>query len=330
MTSLTVDQLHTYGPDQCKILGVESARSMCRRLTLGHYENFSVLSAVVPRDRRDDFASVYSFCRWADDLGDEIGDPQRSRELLAWWRRELQQCFKGEPRHPVFVALEPTIKRHDLPIELFDRLIGAFEQDQVRSRYDSWDQLLEYCKGSADPVGRLVLMMSGEPRTDEVFDCSDAICTALQLTNHWQDIHRDILERDRLYLPRDMIRIENFEDRLVRSAKQGFAVDREFLGQTRTLVRECVERTWRLFEKGERLLELVGPETRPLVWLLMEGGCQVLRQIELWNYETVLHRPKLGKVSRALLVLKAWRMAKLGARGSRGRDRGRSEGEKGT
>src|SRR5690606_34206104 len=137
------------------------------------------------------------------DLGDEIGDPQRSLELLAWWRRELQQCFAGSPRHPVFIALESTIQRHALPIQPFDDLITAFEQDQTVTRYDTWEQLIGYCQKSADPVGRLVLMVCGEDRSDENFHLSDAICTALQLTNHWQDVKRDVLDRDRIYIPRE-------------------------------------------------------------------------------------------------------------------------------
>src|SRR5262249_40556404 len=154
--------------------------------------NFSVLSALVPAGLRDDFATVYSFCRWADDLGDETGDTSRSLALLAWWRRELQQAFAGTPRHPVFLALKPVIDRHSLPIEPFDHLIAAFEQDQTVNRYQTWEQLIGYCRLSADPVGRLVLMVCGEERSRENFALSDAICTALQLTNHWQDVRRDI------------------------------------------------------------------------------------------------------------------------------------------
>lgn len=344
-----VDQLDAFGPERCELLSVEQARSWCRRLALGRYENFSVLSALVPRDLRDDFAAVYAFCRWADDLGDEVGDPVRSLELLAWWRRELEQCFAGEPRHPVFIALHPTITKHDLPMQPFDALIRAFEQDQTKRRYETWEEVIDYCTRSADPVGRLVLMLCGEPRTEEVFTLSDKICTALQLTNHWQDVKRDILERDRIYIPRELYdppqppeppkppeqtdlddasrgteseandapgpntskpprlpRIENFEERLIDSAKQGWAVDREFLPATRLVIRECVERTWRLYEEGAELLQHISPHTRPLIWLFAAGGQHVLRSIEMWNYETALHRPTLPKPRRLLLVAQAW------------------------
>ena len=157
------------------------------------------------------------------------------------------------------------------PIEPFDDLIRAFEQDQTVRRYDTWTQLVDYCRLSADPVGRLVLMINGEPRTHQVFELSDSICTALQLTNHWQDVCRDIIDRDRIYVPREMITIENFETKLIASAKQGFAVDPRFLDACRRVIRTCVEQTWPLFEKGERLLSVVSRSTHPMVWLFSAG-----------------------------------------------------------
>lgn len=316
MTASTLQQLNLYGPDRCDTLTIEQARAMCRRLALGRYENFSVLSAVVPADLRDDFAAVYAFCRWADDLGDEIGDRQRSLELLAWWRRELQQCFDGQPRHPVFMALRPVIDRHDLPIQPFGDLIRAFEMDQTVDRYATWEQLIGYCRLSANPVGRLVLMICGERREKAVFANSDATCTALQLTNHWQDVKRDLLERNRIYIPKEMMsgpdspEPADFEARLIASAKQGWGIDQQFLREFRVILKRCVDRTWPLFEQGQDLLAQVGPRTAPVAWLLSAGGQHMLRQIEMWNYETALHRPTLGKVSRAMLVAKAWWMSR--------------------
>lgn len=306
MTSSIVPQLEVFGPDRCETVSIEQAREMCHKLVRGRYENFSVLSMLVPKRLRDDFAAVYAFCRWADDLGDEAGDRERSLELLAWWRRELHQCFAGEPRHPVFVALSSTVKCHQLPIKPFDDLIRAFEQDQRVTRYPSWDELLGYCALSANPVGRLVLMMLGEPRQETLFQRSDQICTALQLTNHWQDVKRDLLERDRIYIPAEMVTIERFEERFCASAKQGFAVDHQFLGEARTLVRRCVERTWPLYENGAALLDEIGPNARPVVWLLAAGGQRVLQLIQMWNFETVLHRPALSKAEKVWLVLQAW------------------------
>jgi phytoene/squalene synthetase len=210
------------------------------------------------------------------------------------------------------MALRPVIDRHKLPIEPFDDLIRAFEMDQSVNRYATWEQLLAYCRLSANPVGRLVLMVCGEVRDERAFAHSDATCTALQLTNHWQDVKRDLLERNRIYIPAEMISatISDFEGRLTASAKQGWAVDQQFLGQFRSIMRQCVERTWPLFEQGHDLLGRVGPRARPIAWLLAAGGQHVLRQIEMWNYETALHRPTLSKASRAMLVARAWWMAR--------------------
>lgn len=306
MTANTIEQLEVNGPLRCQSMTVDQARRWCRKLSRQHYENFTVLSGLVPRNLRDDFGAVYAFCRWADDLGDEVDSPEKSLELLQWWRQELDDCFEGNPRHPVFVALTPTIERHNLPKEPFENLITAFEQDQSVTRYENWDQLIDYCKLSADPVGRLVLMISGEPRTEELFGLSDKVCTALQLANHWQDVKRDVLSRDRIYIPRSMIKIDDFERRLTQSAQQGYAVDRTFLGESRQLIKECVEKTWPLFEQGHKLLPKLNGETRPVVGLLASGGHRVLRLIALWNYETVLHRPKIGKTTKLALIMKAW------------------------
>ncbi len=314
MTGTVVQQLEVYGPDRCAALAVDDARRWCRRLAGRRYENFSVLSGLVPRSLRDDYAALYAFCRWADDLGDEVGDPARSQELLGWWRRELGQCFAGNPRHPVFVALRPAIERHELPPEPFDDLIAAFEQDQTVRRYETWEQLLGYCRRSADPVGRLVLMIAGEPRTEELFGLSDAMCTALQLTNHWQDVRRDILKRDRIYIPRELIAIPDFEERLVVAARQGFAPDHRFLEESRRIIRVCVDRTWPLFENGAGLLGKLRPRTRSFVELFLAGGQRVLRLIELWNYETALHRPRLSKARKSMLIGRAWLRARLPGR----------------
>lgn len=314
MTVNPVQQLDTYGPDRCDTLSVDQARRWCRRLATSRYENFSVLSALVPESLRDDYAALYAFCRWADDLGDEVDDPDRALELLAWWRRELEQCFDGNPRHPVFIALAPALERHDLPIEPFDDLIGAFEQDQTVTRYDTWDQLIDYCTRSADPVGRLVLMIAGH-RDDDLFRLSDAICTALQLTNHWQDVRRDLVERDRIYIPRELNPLDDFETRLRTTIRQGYAPDREFLGAWREVLRDCVNRTWPLYERGIELLGRIDPAMRPFVALFPAGGMRVLRLVELWNYETVLHRPRLSKAAKLGLVARAWLRCRFAANG---------------
>ncbi|MFO0894855.1 MAG: squalene synthase HpnC [Phycisphaerales bacterium] len=303
--------LQRFGPGRCDALGLADARRYCLELTHAHSENFSVLSALVPAERVDDFAAVYAFCRWADDLSDESGSPERALELLGWWRQELAACVAGQPRHPVFVALRPVMERASLPAEPFERLIEAFEWDQRSNRWATWEELLRYCRGSADPVGRLVLMVLGESRDESVMTLSDRTCTALQLTNHWQDVRRDLLERNRIYVPRELTAsIPDFEARLLITARQGWAPDREFLAAWRPVLRECVERTWRLFDEGDALLDHLSPAARPVVWLFGAGGRHVLRSVERWGFETCLARPRLTKARKALLVARAWWMAR--------------------
>ena len=299
--------LARFGPEGTERLDSEASRAWCRQLALGHYENFSVLSRLVPVELRDDFAAVYAFCRVADDLGDEIGDPQRSLELLAWFREQLAEACDGEPTHPALVALKPVMARHQLSRRHFEDLLSAFEQDQVKTRYDSWDELVGYCRLSAAPVGRLVLELLGESRDEAMIDLSDQVCIALQLTNHWQDVRRDVLERDRIYIPREeYVASSDFARRLAATAQQGWGVDHTFLEESRRIIERCVNRTWSMYEKGQALLPRLGRRGRPLVELLMSGGVAVLRRVEEWNYETALHRPRLGAPTKGVLLLKAW------------------------
>jgi squalene synthase HpnC len=312
--SVFAADISRFGPAQTESVSLEAARAYCRRLALGRYENFSVLSPLVPEDRRDDFAAIYAFARWADDLGDEAGSRERAVELLAWWRGELEKMAAGEARHPVFVALAPTVARRGLDLGLFRDLVAAFELDQVKDRYATWDEVLGYCKLSANPVGRLVLATLGERCDDAMLAASDATCTALQLTNHWQDIRRDWVERRRVYVPADMHEIADFDARLERTIAQGFSCDATFFSDSRRLVRRLVAKTWDLWEAGEPLVASVRPESRPLIWLFAAGGRSVLREIERWNCETVLERPRLTKFRKLTLVLGAVASLRLGLR----------------
>src|SRR6516225_3948336 len=192
--------LARFGPSRLsRPLDPDQARSYCARLTRNHYENFSVASVLLPRRLLRHFHAVYAYCRWADDLADETGGGQQALELLAWWRQELLACYAGKPRHPVMVALVPTIRQFDIPPELFLDLLQAFEQDQRIKRYDSYEQLLGYCRNSANPVGHLVLYLC-EAFNAASATLADNICTALQLTNFWQDVTRDFAI-GRVYLP---------------------------------------------------------------------------------------------------------------------------------
>ena len=306
--------LAEFGPTSSRIASLAESQQWCKQLTQSHGENFSVLSRFVTASLVNDFSAVYAFCRAADDLGDETESRERSTELLAWWRDQLHQCFAGHASHPIFVALMPVIARHSLPQEPFDDLISAFELDQTKTRYETWNEVIGYCKLSADTVGRLVLMLLGERRDEECLRASDAICTALQLTNHWQDARRDLLERDRIYVPRDFWKVDRFEERLVSTCRQGYAPDQRFLQSWRESVRELTLRTWELFESGSSLLPMLQPQHRPLIWLFLEGGTGTLRQIETWNYETCLSRPRLSKFAKISLLLRArWATRNIGA-----------------
>jgi phytoene/squalene synthetase len=174
-----LDDLRRYGPGASCHVSRDEATAYCAKLTATHYENFSVVTFLTPRQHRAAFRSIYAFCRWSDDLGDEIGDAARSLELLGWWRGELQLLYQGKARHPVMIALGETISRYGIPIDPFEALISAFEQDQSVSDYDTYEQLIDYCNRSANPVGHLVLHVAGA-FTPENAALADATCTALQ------------------------------------------------------------------------------------------------------------------------------------------------------
>ena len=180
---------------------LEEARAYCRRPADTHYENFHVASWFLPERLRPHFHSIYAYCRIADDLGDEVGNREQSLALLDLWGEQLDACYRGEARHPVFVALAETIKACDIPKEPFADLLVAFRQDQTVTRYETMDDVLAYCHYSANPVGRLVLYACGY-RDAEKFLLSDFTCSALQLANFWQDVRADYT-KDRIYLPLD-------------------------------------------------------------------------------------------------------------------------------
>lgn len=274
----------------------EQAVLYTRWLATHHYENFHVVSLLLPRRLHQDFYNVYGFCRWADDLGDEIGDKVRSLDLLAWWRRQLGSLFAGEPpRHPVFVALKDTVARHELPVEPFDNLITAFEQDQRVTRYADWDGVFGYCVNSANPVGRLVLMLCGY-RDEERFRLSDATCTALQLANFWQDVTVD-LRKDRIYLPLHLFSKHGYTERELGLGK--------FTPAFREVMWEAVEKAQELFERG---LPLVGMLDRRLavdIDLFNRGGLRILEKIRAQGYDVLRARPAITKTERVELLLKS-------------------------
>ena len=259
-----------------------------RWLATSHYENFHVVSFLLPKHLHQDFYNVYSFCRWADDLGDEIPDKAECLRLLSWWRQELEAMYGGRARHPVFVALQGTAERHNLPIGPFEDLIKAFEQDQHVARYRDYPSLLQYCEWSANPVGRLVLYLCGY--SDERRQMlSDATCTGLQLANFWQDVTVD-WEKDRVYLP---------------GALDEDIAARRFTPEFRQAMMEGVRVARGCFEKGLALPGMVNRRLAVDLELFSLGGLRVLDKIEAQGYDVLEQRPRVSKVERVGILLRA-------------------------
>ncbi len=271
------------------------AHAWCRRLTETHYENFHVASRFLPERLREHFYPVYAFCRVSDDLGDEVGDPGRSLALLNWWGEQLSLCFRGEAAHPVFVALRQTALACDLPEEPFADLLTAFRRDQTVTRYKTIEDLLDYCRYSANPVGRIVLMLAGY-RDEERFRLSDHTCTALQLANHWQDVRVD-LQKGRVYLPEaDRVRFKVAEA-MLHEPRANEAV--------RSLIRYEVGYARVMFHSGLPLVRMVDRELAVDLDLFSRGGLAILDAIERQGCDVLAARPKLGKARKAGLLLRA-------------------------
>jgi squalene synthase HpnC len=271
-----------------------------RWLATHHYENFHVVSFLLPKRLHQDFYNVYSYCRWADDLGDEIGDRAESLRLLEWWRVELDAMYQGRAAHPVFVALQPTVQRYSIPRQPFADLIQAFVQDQTVTRYRDWAELFDYCRCSANPVGRLVLYLCGYSDAERQ-RLSDATCTALQLANFWQDVTVDML-KDRVYIPLDAI------------ARQGYTVEelfaRRFTPAFRETMREIVLKARELFHEGLPLIGMVDRRLALDLDLFSRGGLRVLDKIEQQDFDVLAARPAISKAERVgLLVASLARMA---------------------
>ena len=271
------------------------AEQYCRHLATSHYENFSVVTWLLPRALHQHFYNVYAFCRWADDMGDEAGSTEKATELLAWWRGELEACYAGTVRHPVFVALRPTIDRFAIPIEPFADLISAFEQDQRVRDYETFDQLRDYCRRSADPVGRIVLRLC-ERATDENIALSDSICTGLQLANFWQDVSRD-LTIDRVYLPREDRERFGYDDASLRARVTNDA----FLALMKFEVARA--RDW--LTAGLPLIDRLPGRLRIDIDLFARGGLQILHEIERAGYRVWDRRPVISKFGFAQLFVAA-------------------------
>jgi squalene synthase HpnC/squalene synthase HpnD len=274
---------------------VAEAERYTRRLATHHYENFNVVSWLLPRRLHRHFYNLYAYCRWADDLGDEIPDPARALALLNEWEGELRACYRGEVSHPVFIALRATISALDIPIEPFSDLLVAFRQDQTVRRYATWNDVFDYCRYSANPVGRLVLYLCGY-RDAERQRLSDATCTALQLANFWQDVTRD-LKKGRIYIPLEALAAHGLtEDDIVQ---------RRFDGRYVSLMKELVARTRQLFAEGMPVACSVDSALRVDIEMFGRGGLAVLDAIESIGYNTLESRPSIPKSKQFSLLVRA-------------------------
>lgn len=289
------DDLRRFGPESSARVSREDALAYCARLTATHYENFSVVTWLTPREHRPAFQSIYAFCRWSDDLGDEVGDPARSLQLLGWWRDELRAMYRGDSWHPVMIALGDTVARYRIPIGPFEALIDAFVQDQTVTEYDTHAQLIDYCTRSANPVGHLVLHVAGA-YSEENARLSDATCTALQLANFWQDVARD-LDIGRIYLPR--------EDRERFGYPESDLRSRRFTPAFSRLLAFEVERTRALFAEGRPLVGRVAGPIAVDIDLFSRGGLAILDRIEAQGYDVLRARPALTKWTKAGLLARA-------------------------
>jgi squalene synthase HpnC len=273
----------------------EAALQYCERLARSHYENFSVATWFLPAQLRQHFYNVYAYCRISDDLGDEVGNAEQSLALLDQWEAELDACYEGTPRHPVFVALRETVRVFDIPKQEFADLLIAFRQDQTVTRFPTFDDVLAYCKYSADPVGHLVLYL-GRYRDAERQKLSDYTCTALQLANFWQDIRVDH-DKGRIYLPQDSM--------------ERFGVSEQEIAQRRAtpqfieLMRFEVNRAREWFQRGLPLIKMVSPELALDIELFSRGGQEILNAIERQGFDVLKSRPAIPKTKKLWLVVRA-------------------------
>jgi squalene synthase HpnC len=279
------------------------AREYCRRLARSHYENFSVASWFLPRRLRQHFFNVYAYCRISDDLGDEVGNSAASLQLLDEWETDLTACYEGHPRHPVFVALAETVREFEIPKHEFVDLLTAFRQDQHLTSYETFNDLLGYCRYSANPVGHLVLYLCGY-RDRERQMLSDYTCTALQLANFWQDVSVDYA-KGRIYLPLEDLR--------------RFGVSEEILGTTenssafREMLKFEVARAREWFAQGLPLIDKVNRELATDIELFSRGGQEILNAIERQGYAVLGNRPSISKTQKLALVGRATLRKLLGS-----------------
>jgi squalene synthase HpnC len=295
--------LERFGPDAtAKSLTLGESQRYCRRLAERHYENFTVASRLLPRRLRQHVCNIYAYCRWADDLADETGDPQRSLILLDWWEDLLRRCYQGQMTHPVFMALSETIRQFEIPINPFLHLLAAFRQDQRLTRYETSDQLLDYCSHSANPVGRLVLYLGRCHLPNQVL-LSDMTCTGLQLANFCQDVARD-WDRGRIYLPQAECRRFGYDEACFAQRECNDAF-RQLLGAQADVAEFYLR-------PGLKLATMMPRGLRLPVALFAAGGLATLEAIRRQQYDVWTRRPTVSRSDKLRLVIGCWWKLRFG------------------
>ena len=274
---------------------LDEAHRYCAHLARTHYENFSVATWFLPKRLRQHFFNVYAYCRISDDLGDAVGDGAASLALLDLWQGELDACYEGAPRHPVFVALAETVRQFDIPRQEFSDLLIAFRQDQTITRFETFQDVLGYCRYSANPVGHLVLYLCGY-RDRERQQLSDFTCTALQLANFWQDVSVDY-EKGRIYLPLEDLRRFEVSETTIAEEQNTTAF--------RAMMKFEVERARDWFRQGLPLIGKVDRELAIDLELFSRGGLEILNAIEQQGYAVLGNRPAISKSRKLSLVFRA-------------------------
>lgn len=290
-------ELAKYGPDRDldRVWSYEEAAQYCRHFAKNSYENFTVGSWLLPKHLRKDFYNIYAYCRWSDDLADEIPDADTSLRMLDWWQQELLDCQSGKSTHPIMVALNHTITEFALPISPFEDLLSAFRQDQSVQRFQDDSQLLDYCQRSANPVGRILLGLA-QAATPSNFELSDKICTALQLANFCQDMERDA-GIGRIYAPESLWSSHGVTESMILARKPTPALKR--------MLRQWVEETRALFDAGKPLAESVPNWLAIDLELFVRGGQTVLHKIQKADFDVWTRRPTVSKADKLLMLGRA-------------------------
>jgi squalene synthase HpnC len=275
----------------------EEGFQYCEQIARSHYENFPISSWFVPKEIRKYILAIYAFARIADDYADEPGYTLAERmDNLFQWEQYLDECYNGNPTHRVFAALAETVERFQIPVELFQNLLTAFRSDVTVKRYETFEEVLEYCCNSANPIGRLVLLLFNY-RSETMMELSDHICTALQLTNFWQDISVD-LQKDRIYLP--------LEDLAEFAYSEQDLLDRKFDNRFRRLMAFQVQRTAELFVEGKPLLSRIGKDLSRELRLTWNGGTRILQKIHKQDYNVLIQRPSLTTLDKLGLLFRSF------------------------